>query len=148
MLIIWRRNLNRLTIFVHSRVKTFFQSASPALIPMRLVNRASPFEVTLSFASIHTSPMNASFEEARAAWKGFLGGNFYCLCVKYWYVHNGVKSKIICHFLRNFDEFLNGFWFYSILAGWSTWQWVFLNFSLNFWSFDTPDTPGCASAVI
>ena len=42
----------------------------------------------------------------------------------------------------------NGFWFYSILAGWSTWQWVFLNFSLNFWSFDTPDTPGCASAVI
>ena len=61
---------------------------------------------------------------------------------------NGVKSKTICHFLRNFDEFLNGFWFYSILAGWSTWQWVFLNFSQNFWSFDTHDTPGCASAVI
>ena len=40
------------------------------------------------------------------------------------------------------------FWFYSILAGWSTWQWVLLNFSLNFWSFDTPDTTGCASAVI
>ena len=48
----------------------------------------------------------------------------------------------------NFDAFFNGFWFYSILAGWSTWQWVFLNFSQNFWSFDTPDTPGCASAVI
>ena len=61
---------------------------------------------------------------------------------------NWVKPKIICHFLRNFDEFPNGFWFYSILAGWSTWQWVFLNFSQNFWSFDTPDTPGCASAVI
>ena len=42
----------------------------------------------------------------------------------------------------------NCFWFYSILAGWSTWQWVFLNFSQNFWSFDTPDTPGCASAVL
>ena len=41
----------------------------------------------------------------------------------------------------------NCFWFYSILAGWSTWQWVFLNFSQNFWSFDTPNTPGCASAV-
>ena len=41
----------------------------------------------------------------------------------------------------------NCFWFYSILAGWSTWQWVFLNFSQNFWSFDTPDTPRCASAV-
>ena len=60
---------------------------------------------------------------------------------------NGVKSKTICHFLRNFDEFLNGFWFYSISAGWSTWQWVFLNFSQNFWSFDTPDTSRCASAV-
>ena len=41
----------------------------------------------------------------------------------------------------------NCFWFYSILAGWSTWQLVFLNFSQNFWSFDIPDTPGCASAV-
>ena len=61
---------------------------------------------------------------------------------------NWVKSKTICHFLRNFDEFFHGFWFYSILAGWSTWQWVFLNFSQNFWSFDTHDTPGCASAVI
>ena len=61
---------------------------------------------------------------------------------------NGVKSKTICHFLRNFDEFLNGFLFYSTLTGWSTWQWVFLNFSQNFWSFDTHDTPGCASAVI
>ena len=61
---------------------------------------------------------------------------------------NWVKSKTICHFWRNFDEFLNGFWFYSILAEWSTWQWVFSNFSQNFWSFDTPDTPGCASAVI
>ena len=53
---------------------------------------------------------------------------------------NGVKLKTICHFLRNFDEFLNGFWFYSILAGWSTWQWVFLNFSQNLWSFDNHDT--------
>ena len=42
----------------------------------------------------------------------------------------------------------NIFSFYSILAGWSTWQWVFLNFSQNFRSFDTHDTPGCASAVI
>ena len=53
------------------------------------------------------------------------------------------------NFLKiNFDAFFNDFWFYSILAGWSTWQWVFLNSSQNFWSFDTPDTPGCASAVI
>ena len=41
----------------------------------------------------------------------------------------------------------NGFWFYSILAGWSTWQWAFLNFSQNFWSFDTLETPGSVSAV-
>ena len=45
-------------------------------------------------------------------------------------------------------HFLKFLWFYSILAGWSTWQWVFLNFSQNFWSFDTPDTPRCVSAVI
>ena len=61
------------------------------------------------------------------------------------FTHHWIKSKTICQFLRNFDEFLNGFWFYSILAGWS---WVFLNFSQNCRSFDTPDTPGCASAVI
>ena len=42
----------------------------------------------------------------------------------------------------------NCFWFYSILVGWSTWQWVFLNFSKKFWSFDNHDTHGCASAVI
>ena len=41
----------------------------------------------------------------------------------------------------------NCFWFYSSLAGWLTWQWVFLNFSQKFWSFDTPDSPGCASAM-
>ena len=51
----------------------------------------------------------------------------------------------------SFSQFLmffnNGFWFYSMMGGWSTWQWVFSNSSQNFWSFDTPDTPGCASAV-
>ena len=51
----------------------------------------------------------------------------------------------------SFSQFLmffnNGFWFYSMMGGWSTWQWVFFNSSQNFWSFDTPDSPGCASAV-
>ena len=48
----------------------------------------------------------------------------------------------------NFHQKLaNGFWFYTILAGWSTWQWVFLNFSQNFWSFDTIETSGSVSAV-
>ena len=37
---------------------------------------------------------------------------------------------------------VNGFWFYSILAGWA-----FLNFSQTFWSYDNPDTPGGASVV-
>ena len=40
----------------------------------------------------------------------------------------------------NFVAFFNGFWFYSILSRWSTWQWVFLDFSQNF-SFLTPLTP-------
>ena len=44
--------------------------------------------------------------------------------------------------------FNNGLWFYLMMGGWSTWQWVFFNSSQNFWSFDTPDTPGCASTVL
>ena len=42
-----------------------------------------------------------------------------------------------------------GKWFLILLnlAGWLTWQLVFLNFSQNFWSFDTPDIPGSESAV-
>ena len=43
--------------------------------------------------------------------------------------------------------FNNGSWFYSMMGGWLTWQWVFLNSPINFWSFDTYDTPGCASVV-
>ena len=62
---------------------------------------------------------------------------------------NGMISKWAAD--TSFSQFLmffnNGFWFYSMMGGWSTWQWVFLNSSINFWSFDTPDTPGCASAV-
>ena len=55
--------------------------------------------------------------------------------------HHWVKWKTICKFLSNVDVFLNGFLFYSILAEWSTWPWVFLNFSQTFWFFDTPVTP-------
>ena len=43
--------------------------------------------------------------------------------------------------------FNNGFWFYSMMGGWSTWQWVVFNTSQFFWSFDTPETPGSASVV-
>ena len=74
--------------------------------------------------------------------------------INYWWIFYyqkiffNLKIEFFRHFLMNFDGFFNVFLFYSILAGWSTWQWVFLNFSQNFWSFDTPDTPGCASAVI
>ena len=60
---------------------------------------------------------------------------------------NWVKLKTIKKFIKIHQKMANAFWFYSILAGWSTWQWSLLNFSQNFWSFDTPDTPGCASAV-
>ena len=60
---------------------------------------------------------------------------------------NWVKLKTIKKFIKIHQKMANCFWFYSILAGWLTWQWVFLNFSQNFWSFDTPDTLGCASAV-
>ena len=43
--------------------------------------------------------------------------------------------------------FNNGFWFYSMMGGWSTWQWVVLDSSQFFWSFDTPETPGSVSVV-
>ena len=51
----------------------------------------------------------------------------------------------------SFSQFLkffnNGFWFYSMMGGWSTWQWVVFDSSQFFWSFDTPETPGSASVV-
>ena len=56
-----------------------------------------------------------------------------------------VKSKTI---IEKLIFFLCLYLFYSIFASWSTWKWVFLKFPQNFWSFDTPDIPGCASAVI
>ena len=54
-------------IFVHCGIEAFFESAGSALIPMGLVNWATTFEVTLSFASIDPVSVNTSFEEARAA---------------------------------------------------------------------------------
>ena len=74
--------------------------------------------------------------------------------IKHWWIFYSQtifffwKLKFFSIFFNEFYAFFNGFWFYSIMAGWSTWQWIFFNFSQNFWSFDTPDTPGCASEVI
>ena len=64
--------------------------------------------------------------------------------ISYWWIFY-YQKYFFTIFLMNFDVFFNGFWFYSILVGWSIWQGVFLNSSQTFWSFDTP---GCASAVI
>ena len=57
------------------------------------------------------------------------------------------NSPIIDYFSQFLMFFNNGLWFASMMGGWSAWQWVFLNSSQSFWSFDTPDIPGCASAV-
>ena len=57
------------------------------------------------------------------------------------FTHHSVKSNTICHFSRDFDTFLNGFWFYSNTAWWSTWQWVFVVF-WHPWHIT-----GCASTV-
>ena len=46
------------------------------------------------------------------------------------------------------EFFTNFFWFYSILAGWSTCQWVSLSFSINFWSFDTSEITRFFSSTI
>ena len=58
---------------------------------------------------------------------------------------NWVKNSEKCFKIH--QKMVNGFWFYSTLAGWSTWQQAFLNFSHNYWFYDTPDTPGGASVV-
>ena len=42
---------------------------------------------------------------------------------------NWVKSKTIKKFIKIPLKMANCFLFYSILAGWSTWEWVFLNFT-------------------
>ena len=51
----------------------------------------------------------------------------------------------------SFSQFLmffnNGFWFYSMMGGWSTWQWIVSDSSQFFWSSDTLETPGSVSAV-
>ena len=65
---------------------------------------------------------------------------FYKLKLKLFLIIWGYSYVFLCVF--------NGFWFYSILAGWSNWQWLFLKLSQKFWSFDTPDISGSASAMI
>ena len=53
-------------VFVHCGIEAFFESACSALIPVGRVNWTTTFEVTLSFASVDSATVNASFEEARA----------------------------------------------------------------------------------
>ena len=60
-------------------------------------------------------------------------------------IHHWVKSKTIIEKHQKFIKIWCFFLSYSVLAGWSTWQWVFLNSLQNFWSFDTPE---CGCAVI
>ena len=56
-------------ILVHGGIEAFFQPAGSALISMGLVNRTTPFEVALSFASVHPVSMDASLKETRATYK-------------------------------------------------------------------------------
>ena len=78
---------------------------------------------------------NSKILIARSNWKIFVCGKKITI------------NWLIIFFFQFLMFFNTGFWFYSMMGGWSTWQWVFSNSSQNFWSFDTPDTPGCASAV-
>ena len=48
---------------------------------------------------------------------------------------------------QNFLKIGKLFLFYSLMDEWLTWQWVVLDFSQLFWSFDTPKTPGSVSPV-
>ena len=50
-------------------------------------------------------------------------------------------------FSQFFIFFNNGFWFYSMMGGRSTWQWVVLDSSQFFWPFGTSEIPGSVSEV-
>ena len=61
--------------------------------------------------------------------------------------HNWVKSITIEKCIKIPYGMANCFWFYSMMGEWWTWQWIVLDFSNIFWSFDTPETPGSVSVV-
>jgi len=58
-----------LTIFVHVDIKTFFQSAGPALVSVYLIDWAIPLSIR-SAASITAISADTSLEEATAAITG------------------------------------------------------------------------------
>lgn len=66
----WVNDKPPLTVFVHRRLKTLWQSAGSALIAMRFVYRTAAFELASRFASVNSIPMDASFEETWTTCEG------------------------------------------------------------------------------
>jgi len=58
---------DHLTISVHCRFETLSQPTSSALIPVGFINWTFSFKFSLSFASVDSIAVNATFEEARTA---------------------------------------------------------------------------------
>ena len=52
-----------LTVFVHVGREALVQSTCPALIAMGFVDRAAIFQIALRFASVHSIPVDGTFEE-------------------------------------------------------------------------------------
>ena len=52
-----------LTVFVHVGCEALVQSTRPALIAMGFVDRAAIFQIALRFASVHSIPVDGTFEE-------------------------------------------------------------------------------------
>ena len=54
----------RLTVSVHGRLEALFEPASPALVPVRLVDGAAALVVALRLARVDPVPVDAPLEES------------------------------------------------------------------------------------
>ena len=58
---------SKLTIFIHISIKASIESAGPTLVTMGFINGTIALVVSLSFARVHSAPVNTTFEEARTS---------------------------------------------------------------------------------
>lgn len=54
----------KLTVFVHCRLKTLVEPASPTLVSVGFVDGAPAFKLTLRLARVHSVSVYASFEKS------------------------------------------------------------------------------------
>ncbi len=58
------------TVLIHGGLEALSQPASPALVPVSLIDGAAAFELPLCFAGVDATAVDAALEEARATYDG------------------------------------------------------------------------------